>query len=263
VGLLSLLNLLSVKGDCSWTVNGHTLDLSDLQGEELEASDSQFTYTLTICEDDESCNGEDAMAIQTNQEDECVAYLAQYSDTDDPSYSSDDGGTWEFSYDGESGNNCDERSFTFIVVCDEDNEIGDADCEETDQCDYEFTFYTSYACVSSSSSSSGMSGGSVFLLILFLGLILYCGGGYAYKAYKNTEGGWKDYKNNTPHLEFWMTVPLWTKAGCLVSKEFVMTQYFTLKEKYDAARGGGGASAPLTGTTTASYQQPLGNEDNM
>jgi len=138
---------------------------------------------------------------------------------------------------GQPSNNCLSRTLTLAFVCDELNKIGSASCSETITCNYAFTFYTSYACDSntngsaSSTSTDGLSGGSIFLLILFLCLFVYCVAGYAYNTRKNQDGGWKDYKNNIPNLGFWCMVPQWTKAGCMVTKEYIMEKYQAYKNR--------------------------------
>jgi len=81
---------------CKYSTGGRTFDLSNIEGDEVEAVDTKFTYTLTVCKNAQTCNGASAMVVQTNQNQQCAANLASYSPSDFPDYSSTDGGTWTF-----------------------------------------------------------------------------------------------------------------------------------------------------------------------
>jgi len=121
--------------------------------------------------------------------------------------------------------------FFFIAsfVCDAQStaKYSTVTMSQPDSCSYKMNIRTKFACATqtfSDSSSDGLSGGSVFLIILLVVLVVYCIGGYAYNAaYKNEENKhWSDYKTHTPHLNsFWCLVPKWTYAGCCVTKEWI------------------------------------------
>ena len=90
--------------------------------------------------------------------------------------------------------------------------------------------------------SKGMSGGDVFILILFITIIVYFGGGMAY-----------NYKQSgtpvIPHVQFWQTLPGLVADGC----------HWTLRERcgtkpsgavYTTFGSGGSGGADAENPTT-------------
>lgn len=80
--------------------------------------------------------------------------------------------------------------------------------------------------IRSSGEAKGMSGGDVFILILFLVIVIYFGGGMAYN-FQRTGG----FKNGgvpvIPHVQFWRGIPVLVAEGC----HFTFTQRCGTKGK--------------------------------
>jgi len=63
------------------------------------------------------------------------------------------------------------------------------------------------------SGSKSMSGGDVFILLLFLTVIIYFGGGMAYNFQRS--GGFKNGGTPViPHVQFWRSIPMLVAEGC-------------------------------------------------
>jgi len=80
---------------------------------------------------------------------------------------------------------------------------------------YYFTWSTQFACGSGGTTTGGptggLSGGSIFLIIFFVGIVVYFGAGIAYMRFKNHAEG----INMIPNLEFWAALPSLVKDGVM------------------------------------------------
>jgi hypothetical protein len=118
-----------------------------------------------------------------------------------------------------------DRSVVFNFHCDSSTKGSFSNAYETDTlCKYSFDFNTKLACIqpaqtSSSeasqpvqpaSTSSGLSSGSKFLLLLGVGLALYCGLGIAYNKYTSESS---TITESLPHKEFWSEIPSLASDG--------------------------------------------------
>jgi hypothetical protein len=91
------------------------------------------------------------------------------------------------------------RSSTLLIACNEAVTVKFLSVMENINCQYALEFQSKYACPKRSS----LSGGSVFLLIFFLGGGLYFGGGFVYNwKVKHLEG-----VERIPQYAFWSMIP--------------------------------------------------------
>lgn len=116
----------------------------------------------------------------------------------------------------------------YILMCNEsvdEYEITDVN-ENVENCVWNFTFDTKYACVkvvdiSSDGRSDGsfndLSGGSIFIIILVVCLITYLILGCAFNSFYHGRVGMDAVPNKT----MWIMVAKYTKAGCIVTKDVV------------------------------------------
>merc|ERR1712113_847453 len=70
---------------------------------------------------------------------------------------------------------------------------------------------------------NSLSGGTIFCIILFIGLILYFVIGYIISAILNRKDhGCFDISANIPHIVFWIKLPSLIVAGCSFTLDFVL-----------------------------------------
>ena len=121
------------------------------------------------------------------------------------------------------------RKLELTFVCDETTDpydIPTLNCGEYDPiCDYWYTIRTKHACVGGSSNdeSDGLSPGYIFIILLCVGIILYCVGGFIFNGMRNPneEGKWTDLSYNIPNLPFWKILPQLVMAGCTETTNWV------------------------------------------
>eukprot|EP00004_Rigifila_ramosa_P007937 TRINITY_DN19122_c0_g1_i1.p2 TRINITY_DN19122_c0_g1~~TRINITY_DN19122_c0_g1_i1.p2 ORF type:complete len:229 (+),score=46.03 TRINITY_DN19122_c0_g1_i1:3-689(+) len=80
-------------------------------------------------------------------------------------------------------------------------------------CEYIIHFPTSLACDLGGDESGGLSGGSIFLIIFFVGTFLYCAGGVVYNQRQGVTG-----IEMVPNIQFWRELPGLVKDGCVFTK---------------------------------------------
>eukprot|EP01083_Nonionella_stella_P028025 77164_1 len=240
--LLSAHLLQIAHGQCSWTVDGNTLDLGKcLAGETITAKDpGDHHYSWSICRNGETCKQQDIMVVQ-RAGDLCYI-LGQWDAAIQPKYEATNGGTWTFIYDnGDTDCGSPARTWSPKLVCTPGThwESGIVN-EATGSCYYEVEIKTQYACaasqntgcVSAASSDSSLSGGWIFIIILLSGLFLYCVAGYLIMGLSvNTDGGLGDFANNIPQKSFWIVLPSLVIAGCSVTFEFCSNKVNDLRNK--------------------------------
>ena len=115
-------------------------------------------------------------------------------------------------------------------ICDPESDrifepLENGDCyqdpTENGICGYQMKIHTQYACIKDlglDDGNNGLSGGSIFLIILFVGLALYFIGGWVFNGVRNAK--WKEV-TNLPQYSFWTKLHLYILAGCIVSYETV------------------------------------------
>ena len=172
----------------------------------------------------------------------------KWDETITPSFSSENNGKWEFTYDnGEDDCGNPQRTWVPTFQCEEGTEWREDQAAETGTCRYEATIYTKYACLghdycqgggggggNGDNDNDGLSGGWIFIICLIGGFFLYFLIGYSIKATTvNKDGGFGDFNNNIPQKEFWIVCPKLVMTGCQVSKEYVMALI-------NKGKGGGG-----------------------
>lgn len=150
------------------------------------------------------------------------------------------------------------RQVMYHFTCDssvDDLKVVNVTQDPTNDCSYTMFFRSKRACptIVPANPSGGISGGSVFLIILFVGAALYVAAGVGYaKLYHNE---WSH-----PHL------PLWRQFVGLVRDGFVYTtSFFTGKgyhniEHVEQPAGGGNAEPAGPSGATGTYQS--GSESN-
>eukprot|EP01084_Bolivina_argentea_P032890 60884_1 len=152
---LTLLVLLAhkVSSQCTWTVDDKTLNLSPLQGVEVEAFDNQdHIYTYTICENQAGqCSARDPlMCKQVAANDPSLCYeIGRWEADIMPTYNMiDEKDVWTFKYS--NGGQCNpslDRSWSPAFICNPDVELEWGDVTELfGSCNYELTLETRYAC---------------------------------------------------------------------------------------------------------------------
>jgi hypothetical protein len=110
------------------------------------------------------------------------------------------------------------RSMEIDFVCDESAGIGTPTyiIENTKTLRYYFKWTTAHACPTGGSnggggspSKGGLSGGSVFLIIFFVGLVVYFAAGIAFKRIRMHSEGIE----MIPNVEFWTSLPGLVRDG--------------------------------------------------
>lgn len=97
-----------------------------------------------------------------------------------------------------------------------------------DQCMKNMTVLFSGACGTKPSTAAGLSGGSVILILFFVGVLLYLVGGVLLN-HSNGARGWE----MLPHYQFWSELPSLIVEGCVFFVKFITCQ---------AGAGGGNRS---------------------
>jgi preprotein translocase subunit SecG len=254
---------------CAYTASGNTITLDPIKNKGIInfLGDNGYYFNLTAC--DNGCSGcssagGDVMATQSQKNvaapGSCQNYIGKYDDSVQPTYSTNNGGSFTFTYtNGQSASGCGAQGNRWLIlkfICGStDVDQAGMTVTEPATCQYEMTVPTRCACSnnpcsgssggggsSSSSSDGGLSGGWVFIIILIVILFLYCSIGYILMGRKN-EKGFGDVKNNIPNAQFWTLLPKYVMAGCAVSKDYCMALV-------NKGRGGGG-NTDNAGTTTS------------
>ena len=113
-----VLNVHLTEGQCRWTSNGFSLDLSSISGTQISGteSDESFNYYWTPCTNYYSCDSESVMAGQYNPSNGKCNILAYTDSSVSPSYDGD-GKTWAFFY--ENGATCSgsARKLDLVITC--------------------------------------------------------------------------------------------------------------------------------------------------
>jgi hypothetical protein len=100
------------------------------------------------------------------------------------------------------------RETNLNVICTDKAPFFSGAVLETDPpgCIYTINFYHEYGC----GKGGGLSGGSVFLIIFFVGLFVYFAAGVGWNAYNGAEG-----IELIPQVEFWKDLPFLCKDGVM------------------------------------------------
>jgi len=226
---------------CKYTTKRGTFDLSPLSGTSWYVYDPWVykSYQFSFCD-----NVADSSACTLNPISEsCAVQVGSYGDCYSLGswsksyklYSTSDGFGIEF--DNGSSDQCPldrPRSVTFTFQCTEGTQMGTMTITEDIQCEYTVIVPTQYVCDSyiTHLSKDELSGGSIFLIIFFVSVILYCVGGFSFNKYhRGLEG-----RNAVPQANFWITLlPFWIKNGCMVSWAFTVDVFLKARAKI---RGG-------------------------
>jgi len=226
VEFLILLSFEAVLG-CSVTVGGQTYNLDSLQTQGTNgvvsvtapsSEGGEYKYEASFCTDLVPCSTYITGNLVRNKGDICEGvygkwqsavntkttngYSATFTSTQ---YCSDDYSTL---YKSEFNFLCDKSAGVLGTIKAE--QVGSTNCE------YSVDVHTNLVCagsvpVNSGGSEGGLSGGSIFLIVLVVLLIVYviAGFGWNYHKEKSVKCGQKD---------FWcVKLPYWTKTGCLTS----------------------------------------------
>lgn len=227
---------------CDFTVQGLLFEGSKFSSTTLLTKNGNYQYMYTPCRNEAPCtSSDDSYMVTQGQEDECVAYLAQWSDSITPTFSNDNGGTFTFTYTNGhcTGNTAQSATFKAQYICDSDsNELySTIELVTTSNCDYTMKINTQYGCGYAVASDTGLdelSVGTIILISLISLIFLYCLIGYILNLRKNKCENWNDFKNNLPHLSFWCIIPKYTWAGCIVTKECILNSYHKHIKKDEA-----------------------------
>mmetsp|Transcript_62872 Transcript_62872/g.99815 ORF Transcript_62872/g.99815 Transcript_62872/m.99815 type:complete len:269 (-) Transcript_62872:192-998(-) len=230
------LSLSAQSASCVWD-NG--LDLSPLSGLRIQCAETNNPNSFLViqmCQGNLPCTVFDMnsyMVTQISLSGNCQAGIAKldqsFTDIAPTAISFAGKQAWFFDLDnGEASFSCspDPRMLDLTFVCDENGDPYDESqtmCGEDALCQYHFTIYTKYACVSAAASDSdgGLSTGSVLLIILLSVCCCYCCAGYLFNGMRHPDKRWDDVEHNCPNLSFWKLLPQLVGAGCAVSFEFV------------------------------------------
>ena len=123
----------------------------------------------------------------------------------------------------------DRRVLELNFVCDQTADPYDdqtLSCGEyTPICDYWFTVYTKLACLNQSGNdgSDELSTGSIILIVVFVGITVYCVGGFIFNGWRNPkeEAKWTDFSYNIPNLPFWKLLLQLVIAGCAETTDWI------------------------------------------
>jgi hypothetical protein len=185
----------------------------------------------------------------------CQAYIALWDAAIQPTFGTENGGTWLFEYkNGQVSGGCSNgRSLLLTYKCDTTTVKGTVTVTEPQSCEYAMTIPTWCACQNPPSScghssggggsggggSSGVSGGWIFIIILICAIFLYFTAMYVLKASKN-QNGWGDVKGNCEACGQVVLLFRYAAAGCVATKEKLFNR-----------GGGGGGTEVLKGDDQA------------
>lgn len=232
-----------VNSNCNWD----TFSLSSLKKSnepiQCEFDDGDWGLEYTPCANQIACINKTSnenpmgMIIQYKLSNgECAAHTAEWDNgqtlpAEFTNYTTGEAYKYVFNYtNGWAQNGCSQEEYggrktILTFICDQDADpyivVGCGEME-SQRCTYYLDIKTKAACVNadlSHSNNSLISGGSIFLIIFFISLCLYCCCGYIYNGYKNN--GMNDIQGNIPNSDFWFTAPLYIKAGCEVTFEAI------------------------------------------
>eukprot|EP01083_Nonionella_stella_P067142 177350_1 len=234
IGVIIFL-LKHANGNCKW--NG--LDLSPLSNiDPIQCDYGRFALKYAPCQNTLSCaeDGQETsygMVMQYESgSDKCVAHTAKWDNgAIQPHMFSNDTMQFVFVYpNGYVGKGCNGgRTTQLTFVCDNDKTVpyvaDKTQCEESSQeggiCRYSLEVHSHVACGVVSQAERSLSTGSVLIMIVIIGFIVYCVTGCVINGTKADSRNSTNCKNNTPHYSFWIKVPKLVHAGCLVTFEWI------------------------------------------
>ena len=134
-------------------------------------------------------------------------------------------------------------SSTVNVICGTGDDSLQA-VNENVNCKWSFTLNSAYVCTltassGGSSAGKGLSGGSIFLILFFVGAFVYLVGGILFNKYKRGLSG----SELIPNIGFWRDLPGLVKDGCVFSFN-----------KVRALCGGGRTGSLLSKGTGSTYE---------
>lgn len=233
---LLLFHTIEFAKGCKYSTNRGTFDLSPLSGKSWYVYDSWTlkSYQFSFCDNLADSSG----CTQTPISGSCAIQIGYYGvcynmGSWGKSYklsSTSDGFGIEF--DNGASDECPlnkPRSVTFTFQCSEGTEMGTMTITEDITCQYTVIVPTEYVCDSyiiPLSSKDELSGGSIFLIIFFVLIILYFVGGFSFNKYhRGLEG-----RDAVPQVNFWTTLlPFWIKTGCMVSWAFTVDVFWRIR----------------------------------
>eukprot|EP01084_Bolivina_argentea_P231812 390819_1 len=198
-----------------------------------------WKYFYVPCKNELQCTDPNGAMVVQGHDNGCVKDMALWDHgIIQPTHAvnQNDEDEWIFYYPngendpGDHGCNV-TRATTITFICDKDStklyeplidgETGDCWQEPTENgiCWYQMQIHTQHACVSSLGLEDNvLSGGSIFLIIFFVCMLLYCVIGYIFNGIKNSE--WNKI-SSLPQYSFWITLHKYVVAGCVVTYELL------------------------------------------
>ena len=231
--------------------SGQELDLRALAHTLLQKNDELTppnTYQYTPCRNGLECGTDTAMALKLDsQNDSSCIVMANWDSTQTLPYFDDLLERWTFNYT--TGNACGDNGdpYEFFVYLDCDEDIGDyrivsaglyihivikclcafESTENVGDCQSEMYVDTQWACpgeiyTTEAPIDNSLSEGSVFIIVIFVGFIIYFVVGWTVNACRNRrDHGCYDVMANIPHFVFWTKLPLLVVAGCSFTGDFL------------------------------------------
>ena len=209
---------LCVSGACNPCVSGGCdgLDLSSITKEFTVSGEDYSTYFFMMCQDDSKCGGQVCKKTEIgtyslgNKANSQWALTSSSGDISQGAVLNVGGGNDQ--WDG-----CDPASSTVNVTCGSGDDTLQA-TQENRNCKWLFTFNSKYVCGlpkggGSGGAGHGLSGGSIFLILFFVGGFVYFVGGILFNKYRRGLSG----SEMIPNISFWRDLPGLVRDGCMFS----------------------------------------------
>eukprot|EP00484_Ammonia_sp_Unknown_P012291 CAMPEP_0197079086 /NCGR_PEP_ID=MMETSP1384-20130603/213446_1 /TAXON_ID=29189 /ORGANISM="Ammonia sp." /LENGTH=295 /DNA_ID=CAMNT_0042517959 /DNA_START=891 /DNA_END=1778 /DNA_ORIENTATION=- len=213
--------------------SGLMLDLSSLDAIELHQADEDtppHDYQYSPCRNALKCGQDTAMALRELQDEtECIVMANWDNYGTLPSYEKGFE-RWTFNYS--TGNDCNGKPFVFLAYFSCDSAAGDyriLNAGSIGDCMGFMSIDSKWACPGAIHTTPlpeevhSLSGGTIFLIVLAIGFLLYFVVGYVICAIINRrDHSFGDYESNIPHIVFWMRLPALVVAGCAFCRDFCL-----------------------------------------
>ena len=232
--LIRIIPLQSKLDVCRQTFGTNTYDLNQLSSITLLGSDTSFRYALTPCGlvPVENCGTsvepfKDGMTscqerVSPPKFESEMGFLNGYGQSPDLEFAENPQGSGTGVLMTMRNAKCNfiERLVKVTFVCDETvSTPSTMDVKEAPFCVFSMTVRAKQACPLSSDGSDSISGGTIFVIILFVVIVVYLIGGVAYNRMKRKETG----LNLLPHPSFWVAIFGYFMHGCRFTWLFLRT----------------------------------------
>lgn len=219
----------STSQSCTFSVGGHDFDLSGARAStDFTASDAMYTYVMNFCGNtvNSDCAQRTGMACQFEQG-EIEAALWKSSDEPDAFLLDPSDPTAGLKLQWDNGDLCYQSGFMgprhgrLNMKCGSTSDTTFT-ITESPTCTHNIDITLREACPTdfTPAGEGGLSGGSIFLILFFVFLILYFVGGFVFKTKRKGTTGME----SIPNIDIWRRVPGLIKDGCQYTSMMIKTK---------------------------------------